>query len=112
MIRFYFHHAPNLMKVALLLEETAIPYEVIPVDTLKGEQHAPEFRAINPNGKTPAMLGDGRLGEFPNVARWFAGVDSRPAVTRARAIGKNLIFKRDMDDEARRNLFPQNYVAA
>lgn len=56
MIRFYFHPSPNLLKVALVLEEANLPYEVLPVDTAKGEQHAPEFRAINPNGKTPAMV--------------------------------------------------------
>jgi GST-like protein len=231
MIRFYFHHTPNPMKVALLLEETGIPYEVIPVDTLKGEQHMPEFRAINPNGKTPAIvdteglgdgpvtvfdsnaillylaeksgqllgrpadrgellswlmfvatglgpysgqsvhfrraapeqipyaqnrylreaerhyqvldthlkgrtfmvgkdytivdiaawgwidranfvLGEGRLGEYPNLSKWFASIDARPAVARARTIGKDLTFKRDLDEEARRALFPQNYVAA
>ncbi len=231
MIRFYFHHTPNPMKVALLLEETGMPYELIPVDTLKGQQHTPEFRAINPNGKTPAIvdteglgegpvtvfdsnaillylaeksgkllgrpaergellswlmfvatglgpysgqsvhfrraapeqipyaqnrylreaerhyqvldthlkdrafmvgndytivdiaawgwidranfvLGEGRLGEFPNLSRWFASIDARPAVSRARAIGKDLTFKRDLDEEARRALFPQNYVAA
>jgi GST-like protein len=231
MIRLYFHHTPNPMKVALLLEETGIPYEVIPVDTFKGDQHKPEFRAINPNGKTPAIvdtegagdgpitvfdsnaillylaeksgkllgrpkdrgellswlmfvatglgpysgqsvhfrraapeqipyaqnrylreaerhyqvldthlkdrtfmvgneytivdiaawgwidranfvLGEGRLGEFPNLARWFASIDARPAVARARAIGKDLTFKREMDEEARRNLFPTNYAVA
>jgi GST-like protein len=231
MIRFYFHHTPNPMKVALLLEETGIPYEVIPVDTLKGEQHTPEFRAINPNAKTPAIvdteglgegpvtvfdsnaillylaeksgqllgrpaergellswlmfvatglgpysgqsvhfrraapeqipyaqnrylreaerhygvlderlkgrafivgqdytiadiaawgwvdranfvLGEGRLKEFPNVAKWFADIDARPAVARARAISKDIAFKREMDEQARRNLFPQNYAVA
>ena len=56
MIRFYFHPSPNLLKVALVLEEASLRYEVLPVDTAKGEQHAPEFRAINPNGKTPAMV--------------------------------------------------------
>jgi GST-like protein len=229
MIRFYFHHTPNPMKVALFLEESGLPYEVVPVDTYKGEQHSPEFRAINPNGKTPAIvdtdglgegpvtvfdsnaillylaeksgqflgrpakrgellswlmfiatglgpysgqsvhfrraapehipyaenrylreaerhyqvlddhlkakdfivggeytivdmaawgwidrnnfvLGDGRLGEFPNVARWFAGIDARPAVARARSISKAIDFKRTMDDDARRAMFPQNYV--
>jgi GST-like protein len=231
MICFYFHHTPNPMKVALLLEETGIPYEVIPVDTFKGEQHKPEFRKINPNGKTPAIvdteglgdgpvtvfdsnaillylaeksgqllgrptergellswlmfvasglgpysgqsvhfrraapeqipyaqnrylreaerhykvldmhlagrtfmvgndytivdiaawgwidranfvLGEGRLGEFPNISKWFAGIDARPAVARARAIAKDLTFKREMDEEARRNLFPTNYAVA
>jgi GSH-dependent disulfide-bond oxidoreductase len=56
MIRFYFHPTPNPAKVALFLEETGLPYQVMPIDTRKGEQHAPEFRAINPNGKVPAIV--------------------------------------------------------
>jgi GST-like protein len=56
MIRFYYHPTPNPLKVALLLEETGLAYEVFPVDTRKGEQHAPAFRAINPNGKVPAIV--------------------------------------------------------
>lgn len=56
MIRFYFHPTPNPAKVALFLEETGLPYEVVPVDTSKGEQHGPAFRAINPNGKVPAII--------------------------------------------------------
>ncbi|HEY0296072.1 MAG TPA: glutathione binding-like protein [Bordetella sp.] len=56
MIRFYFHPTPNPAKVALLLEETGLPYEVVPVDTSKGEQHEPGFRAVNPNGKVPAII--------------------------------------------------------
>jgi len=39
-----------------MLEELGLPYQVIPVDTGKGEQHKPEFRAINPNGKVPAIV--------------------------------------------------------
>ncbi len=56
MIRFYYHPTPNPAKIALFLEETGLPYEVVPVDTSKGEQHKPEFRAINPNGKVPAIV--------------------------------------------------------
>jgi GST-like protein len=56
MIRFYFHPTPNPAKIALFLEESGLPYETIPVDTRKGEQHAPSFRAINPNGKVPAII--------------------------------------------------------
>ena len=56
MIRFYFHPTPNPAKVALLLEELGLAYELVPVDTAKGEQHRPEFRAINPNGKLPAIV--------------------------------------------------------
>ena len=56
MIRFYFHPTPNPAKVALLLEELQQPYELIAVDTRRGEQHRAEFLAINPNGKVPAIV--------------------------------------------------------
>jgi GST-like protein len=59
MIQFYYHPAPNPAKVALFLEEAGLAYEVIPVDTRKGEQFSPEFLAINPNAKTPAIVDDG-----------------------------------------------------
>lgn len=39
MIRFYFHPTPNPAKVVLFLEEAGLTYEVMPVDTSKGEQH-------------------------------------------------------------------------
>lgn len=56
MIHFYFHPTPNPAKIALFLEESGLPYELIPVDTSKGEQHTPAFRRINPNGKVPAIV--------------------------------------------------------
>ena len=56
MIRFYFHPTPNPAKIGLFLEEAGLAYEAIPVDTSKGEQHAPSFLAINPNGKVPAIV--------------------------------------------------------
>jgi GST-like protein len=233
MIRFYFHPTPNPAKVALFLEEAVLPYEVIPVDTSKGAQHAAAFRAVNPNGKVPAIidtegpggkearvfdssaillyLGDktgkfigspgdrtellswlffiatgvgpfsgqavhfqhaapdklpyainryrreierhygvldqhladhdyilGRtysiadmslwgwldraprilpgsddpLAKFTNLKRWFTTIDTRPAAARARAVGKDHAFKREMDEEARRALFPSNYPPA
>jgi len=45
--------------VALCLEEMGLPYELVPVDTRKGEQHTPSFLAINPNAKVPAIVDDG-----------------------------------------------------
>ncbi|MDB5504348.1 MAG: glutathione S-transferase [Tardiphaga sp.] len=232
MIRFYFHPTPNPAKIALFLEEAGLAYETMPVDTSRGEQHAPAFRAINPNGKVPAIvdtdgpggnearvfdssaillyLGDktgrfigtpadrpellswmfliatgigpfsgqavhfqhaapeklayainryrreierhyqvledhmvGRdfivgseytiadmsawgwldraprvlpmegdtLAGFPNLKRWFQAIDARPAVARARAVGKNHAFKKEMDEETRRALFPSNFPA-
>ncbi|MBC7004436.1 glutathione S-transferase family protein [Photobacterium sp. BZF1] len=59
MLKFYFHQTPNPMKVALFLAETDLPYELVAVDTLKGGQHTAEFRAINPNGKLPAIVDEG-----------------------------------------------------
>ncbi|UEM23029.1 glutathione S-transferase family protein [Skermanella mucosa] len=59
MIRLYFHYTPNPMKVALFLEEAGLDYEVVPVDTFKGEQHSPDFLKVNPNGKLPAIEDDG-----------------------------------------------------
>lgn len=56
MIRFYFHPTPNPAKIALFLEEAGLSYEIVPVDTSKGEQHLPAFRAVNPNGKVPAIV--------------------------------------------------------
>jgi GST-like protein len=230
MIRLYFHPTPNPAKVALLLEEAGLSYEVVPVDTSKGEQHLASFRAINPNGKVPAIIDtDGPGGHearvfdstaillylaektgrflgspsdrpellswlfflatglgpfsgqavhfqyaapeglayavnryrreaerhyrvlddhlagrdyivgpgytiadmsawgwvdraarvmkgeadpldaFPEIKRWFARIDARPAVTRARAVGKDHEFKKVNDEETKRALFPSNY---
>jgi GST-like protein len=55
-IRFFFHPTPNPAKVALMLEETGLPFELVPVDTKKGEQHLAAFLAVNPNGKVPAIV--------------------------------------------------------
>src|SRR5262249_29563709 len=56
MLKFYYSGAPNPTKVALFLEESGIPYDPIPVDTRKGEQHKPEYLTINPNAKVPAVV--------------------------------------------------------
>lgn len=232
MIRLYFHPTPNPAKIALLLEETGVPYEVVPVDTYLGEQHTPAFRAVNPNGKLPAivdtegvggetrvfdstaillylaekagqflgapkdrgellswlmfvgtglgpysgqavhfqraapeklpyainryrreagrhwgilnqhlagrafMVGDeytiadmsvwgwidrakfvfwgdeDPMARFPEIARWFASIEARPAAVRARKVGTDHTFKKEQDEAARRNLFPSNCPAA
>src|SRR4029453_18289512 len=67
MIKFYFNLAPNPTKVALFLEEAGLPYELVPIDTRKGQQHSPEYRAINPNGKVPAIV-DGDVTMFDSNA--------------------------------------------
>jgi len=225
MLKFYFHATPNPMKVALLLEELEIPFELIGVDIFKGEQHGREYRRINPNGKVPAVVYDGitifdshaillhlaqehgrfipaakaervamlswlefvatglspfsgqavhflhyapagndyaknrylkeverhyqvlddrlgaapflagneysiadmalwgwansaayifgekGLGAYPNVKRTVVQIAARPAAARALALKDRLILKTEFDEETRRALFPQNYVA-
>jgi GSH-dependent disulfide-bond oxidoreductase len=223
MIKFYYSLAPNPMKVALLLEEAGLPYEAIPVDTRKGEQHAPALTALNPNAKVPVIvdgaatvfdsnaillylaektgqflpeakpeargemlswlmfiasgigpfsgqcvhfkhyapekieyainrydfeawrhwtlldqrlaqrtyllgdrytlvdmalwgwaravpfaLGDGAWEKLPNVKRLVDAINARPAAQRAAALKDRHVFKAEMDDDARRAMFPQN----
>ncbi len=67
MLKFFYNAAPNPMKVALLLEELGLAYEAIPVDTRKGEQFKPEFLAVNPNAKVPAVV-DGNVTIFDSNA--------------------------------------------
>jgi GSH-dependent disulfide-bond oxidoreductase len=233
MIRFYFNRAPNPLKVALFLEESGLPYEALPVDTRKGEQHMPAFRSINPNGKLPAIIdtqgtagketrvfdssaillylgektgrfigsSDGRpellswlffvgtgvgpfsgqavhfqhaapepwpyavnryrreverhykvlddqlagrefllgdeytivdmsawgwidraphvlpgsddpLAAFVNLKRWLGGMEARPATARARKVGADHAFKTEMDEVAKRAMFPSNFPPA
>jgi len=223
MLTFYYSGAPNPTKVALMLEETGLEYEPVPVDTRRGDQHKPEFVALNPNAKVPVIvdgdalvfdsnaillylgektgqfmppatpaargemfswlmfvasgvgpysgqavhfqhhapeklpyainrytfeaerhfgildrrlgerrymlgddygivdmalwgwsrmvpfvLGEGAFDKLPNLKRFTDEVSARPAAQRAAALKDRHAFKTDMDDEARRNMFPQN----
>src|SRR5882757_4702711 len=67
MITFYYNLAPNPMKVALFLEEAGLDYTTVPVDSRKGEQHSEAFKALNPNGKVPAIV-DGDATVFDSNA--------------------------------------------
>ena len=67
MIQFYFVPAPNPAKVALMLEETGLPYEAIALDVRKGQQFAPQYLAINPNAKAPSIV-DGDVTVFDSNA--------------------------------------------
>jgi GST-like protein len=73
MLKFYFSGAPNPTKVALFLEEAGLEYEPIPVDTRKGQQFAPEFVAINPNSKVPALVdGDAKVFDSNAILLYLA----------------------------------------
>ena len=78
MIQFFYNSGPNPMKVALCLEEMGLPYEPVPVDTRKGQQHTPDFLAINPNAKLPAMVdGDATIFDSNAIALYLADKTGR-----------------------------------
>lgn len=58
MINLYYWTTPNGHKVTILLEETRTPYRIVPVNISKGEQFKPEFLAIAPNNRIPAIVDD------------------------------------------------------
>jgi glutathione S-transferase len=63
MIDLYTWTTPNGRKVSIALEEMALPYTVHPIALKTGAQKAPEFLAINPNGRVPAIV-DRDEGDF------------------------------------------------
>jgi len=56
MIDLYSWPAPNGHKVQILVEELGIAYRLIPIDITRGAQHHERYRAINPNGRIPAIV--------------------------------------------------------
>lgn len=65
MIDLYTWSTPNGRKASIMLEELGLPYATHPVNITKGEQLTPEFLAINPNNKIPALVDeDGPDGEI------------------------------------------------
>ncbi len=56
MIDLHTWKTPNGRKVSVFLEEAGLPYRVVPVNLGEGAQHAPEFLALNPNGRIPAIV--------------------------------------------------------
>jgi GST-like protein len=55
-IELYFWPTPNGWKISIMLEECGLPYTLRPVDISAGEQFTPEFLAISPNNRMPAIV--------------------------------------------------------
>src|SRR5487761_1867373 len=55
-IELFYWPTPNGWKISIMLEECALPYVVRPVDISKGEQFSPQFLAISPNNRIPAIV--------------------------------------------------------
>jgi GSH-dependent disulfide-bond oxidoreductase len=66
MIDLYYWTTPNGHKITIFLEEAALPYRIVPVNISKGEQFKPDFLAISPNNRMPAIVDhDPRDGSAP-----------------------------------------------
>jgi GST-like protein len=62
MIDLHFWPTPNGWKISIALEEMELPYTVLPVNIGKGEQYEPEFLAISPNNRIPAIVDHDPIG--------------------------------------------------
>ena len=60
MLTLYFSPGSSAMATHIALHEIGVPFEAKLVSLAKGEQHSPEYRTINPEGKVPTLLIDGR----------------------------------------------------
>ena len=74
MIDLYYWTTPNGHKITIFLEETSLPYNIKPINIGKGEQFTPDFLAISPNNRIPAIVdhepadGKGPLSVFESGA--------------------------------------------
>lgn len=73
MIDLYYWTTPNGHKVTLFLEETGLPYRIHPVNISKGEQFQPEFLAIAPNNRIPAIVDQAPPGGGAPVSLFESG---------------------------------------
>ena len=73
MIDIYYWQTPNGRKITILLEELAVPYKVIPVNIGRGDQFKPEFLAISPNNRMPAIVDHAPADGGPPISVFESG---------------------------------------
>jgi GST-like protein len=73
MIDLYYWPTPNGWKVSIALEEMGLPYRVVPVDIGRGAQLAPDFLAVSPNGRIPAIVDRAPADGGPPLAIFESG---------------------------------------
>ena len=73
MIEVLYGPTPNCWKVTIMLEECGLPYEVRPIFLSQGDHYAPEFLAVSPNNKIPAIVDHAPLGGGPPLPIFESG---------------------------------------
>jgi len=73
MIDLHYWTTPNSHKVTIFLEEAGLPYRIVPVNISKGDQFKPDFLAISPNNRIPAIVDHGPLGGGAPISVFESG---------------------------------------
>jgi GSH-dependent disulfide-bond oxidoreductase len=73
MIDLYYWTTPNGHKITLFLEEAGVPYTIHPVNLSRGDQFKPEFLAISPNNRIPAIVDQNPAGDGAAVPIFESG---------------------------------------
>lgn len=99
MIDLYFSPTPNGLKLKLFFAETHLPHRLVPVSLSKGEQFAPEFLAVSPNNKIPALVdhappdGGAPVAMFESGAMLLYLADKAGRLVPASARGRNTVVQ-------------------
>lgn len=73
MIDLFYWPTPNGRKVSIMLEECELPYRIVPVNIGRGDQFKPEFLAISPNNRMPAIIDHEPLGGGAPISVFESG---------------------------------------
>ncbi|AUT01113.1 thiol:disulfide oxidoreductase [Nostoc sp. CENA543] len=73
MIDLYYWTTPNGHKITIFLEEVGLPYNIIPVNIGAGDQFKPEFLAISPNNRIPAIVDNEPIGGDEAISVFESG---------------------------------------
>ena len=114
MIDLHYAPTPNGWKISIMLEELGLPYTVIPVNIRAGDQFKPEFLAISPNNRIPAIVdhapadGGGPFAVFETGAILIYLADKAgrflPQESLGQSRARSIVLKEPFDEEARRNM--------
>ncbi len=72
MIDLYYWPTPNGHKITMFLEEAGLDYQIVPVDIAHGEQFKPDYLAISPNNRMPAIIDQAPLDGGEPISVWQA----------------------------------------
>jgi GSH-dependent disulfide-bond oxidoreductase len=73
MIDLYYWPTPNGHKITIFLEESGLPYRIIPINIFKGEQFSDDFLRISPNNRIPAIVDHDPKGNSEPVSIFESG---------------------------------------